>query len=139
MARLLVDFACYYSKKCTIPFQKYFRSHFQMKYLTVTPTFLLQPLFGKTYKFWGNPIVTIFYWAETHTKFFLAFLGSSFFAEFKIGDFAIFLRKHIFLLFYLKIFKISKCKNKVYESLRHNTNYCFYIKTDFPISKNVKN
>jgi hypothetical protein len=31
-----------------------------------------------------------------------------------------------FLLFYIKIFKITKCKKKVYGSLRNNTNYCFY-------------
>jgi hypothetical protein len=60
-----------------------------------------------------------FYWAETPTKFslvyirntnqiFLAYKMRSFFiAEFKIGGFAIFLKTHFFLLFYLKIFKIT--------------------------------
>jgi hypothetical protein len=33
-----------------------------------------EPLFGKTDTFWGNPIVTIFYGAETRTKFSLVYI-----------------------------------------------------------------
>jgi hypothetical protein len=66
-------------------------------------------------------------------------MGSSFFAEFKIGGFEIFLKTHLFLLFYLKIFKITKCKKKFMEVLGTIQTTAFYIKTDFPISKNVKN
>jgi hypothetical protein len=43
-------------------------------------------------------------------------------------------KRTLFLLFYVKIFKITKCKNKVYGSL--NTNYCFFISNlTFPSRK----
>jgi hypothetical protein len=96
-------------------------------------------------------MVTIFYWAETRTKFSLVYikiqikyfwptkLSFSFFAGFKIDGFAIFLKKLRFLLFYLKIFKITKWKRKFMKVLRTIQIIAFYIKTDFPISKNYKN
>jgi hypothetical protein len=71
----------------------------------------------KTDTSWENPIVTVFYWNSQQI-----FSGS-----------AIYLKTHLFLLFYLKIFKITKCKKKIYGII------AFYIKTDFPISNNVKN
>jgi hypothetical protein len=43
------------------------------------------------------------------------------------------------LLFYLKIFKIIKYKKKFKEVLGTIQIIAFYIKTDFPIWKNVKN